>query len=245
MIVSHRHKFIFVKTRKVAGSTIERILAEHCGPEDIVSPDPVPVEEATNYEGRFNPLPELVHTLSPIQHARTLRDWRRRPKFYCHLSAYSIRHRIGPRIWDTYYKFTFERNPWDKMVSFYYWYHRYRVKYKEPMPSFREHVLKRANVLWSDRLFPLDWKRYTLGNRLAVDYVGRFENLREDLAHVLATIGLPAAKELPREKGAVRADRRHYSEAYDEQTKARVAELFSREIGEFGYTFSTPNSPNQ
>ena len=240
MIISHRHKFIFVKTRKVAGSTIERVLAEQCGPEDIISPDPVPVEKAQHYAGRFNPIPELVHTLSPLQHARTIRDWVKRPKYYCHLSSYSIRHRIGAKVWDNYFKFTFERNPWDKMVSFYYWYHRYRIENGEPLPTFREHVLERANALHEDRRFPLDWKRYTLGGEVAMDYIGRFENLEGDLATVFERIGLTKPPSLPREKGNVRGDRRHYSEAYDDATRDRIAELFHREIEHFGYEFATP-----
>ena len=38
MIVSHRHRFIFIKTRKTAGTSIEIALSPHCGPEDIISP---------------------------------------------------------------------------------------------------------------------------------------------------------------------------------------------------------------
>src|SRR5690554_5738319 len=38
MIVSHRHKFIFIKTKKTAGTSIELALRQICGPEDIISP---------------------------------------------------------------------------------------------------------------------------------------------------------------------------------------------------------------
>jgi hypothetical protein len=38
MIVSHRHKFIFLKTKKTAGTSIELALSELAGPEDIVTP---------------------------------------------------------------------------------------------------------------------------------------------------------------------------------------------------------------
>ena len=37
MIVSHKHKFIFFKTRKTAGSSIQVALANHCGPDDIIT----------------------------------------------------------------------------------------------------------------------------------------------------------------------------------------------------------------
>ena len=31
MIISHRHKFIYLKARKVAGTSVEVALARHCG----------------------------------------------------------------------------------------------------------------------------------------------------------------------------------------------------------------------
>ena len=38
MIISHRHKFIYLKPRKVAGTSVEVALAQHCGDDDIVTP---------------------------------------------------------------------------------------------------------------------------------------------------------------------------------------------------------------
>ena len=38
MIISHRHKFIYLKARKVAGTSVEVALAQHCGDGDIVTP---------------------------------------------------------------------------------------------------------------------------------------------------------------------------------------------------------------
>ena len=37
MIISHRHRFIFVRTEKTAGSSVEQALAEVCGPEDVIT----------------------------------------------------------------------------------------------------------------------------------------------------------------------------------------------------------------
>lgn len=38
MIISHKHKFIFVKTRKTAGTSVEIALSRHLGPDDIITP---------------------------------------------------------------------------------------------------------------------------------------------------------------------------------------------------------------
>ena len=57
MIVSHKNKFIFLKTRKTAGSSIEIALSKHCGPEDIIT-QIAPSEEKMRldmgYRGRQN-----------------------------------------------------------------------------------------------------------------------------------------------------------------------------------------------
>ncbi len=38
MIVNHRHKFIFLKTRKTAGRSIEIALSQFCDSNDIITP---------------------------------------------------------------------------------------------------------------------------------------------------------------------------------------------------------------
>ena len=62
MIVSHKYKLIFIKTGKVAGTSIEIFLSQHCGPEDVVTPihPHVAPHRPRNYMGRWNPVPELV-----------------------------------------------------------------------------------------------------------------------------------------------------------------------------------------
>lgn len=37
MIVSHKHKFVFIRPKKVAGSSVETALREFCGKEDIAT----------------------------------------------------------------------------------------------------------------------------------------------------------------------------------------------------------------
>jgi hypothetical protein len=53
MIISHRHRFIFIKTRKTAGTSIEVYLSRFCGEEDVVTPLNPPVEghEPRNHLG--------------------------------------------------------------------------------------------------------------------------------------------------------------------------------------------------
>lgn len=93
MIVSHRFGFIFVKTRKTAGTSIEVFLSRHCGPDDIVTP--------------------IIPHLEPHQP-------RNHDGFFNHTPAHVIRNRISTPTWNRSFKFCVERNPWDKTLSYYH-----------------------------------------------------------------------------------------------------------------------------
>ncbi len=95
MVISHRYRFIFVKTAKTAGTSIEVFLSGVCGEQDVLTPiePPVPPHRARNYEEQG---------------------------FFNHMSAARIRERVDPSVWDGYLKFCVERNPWDKTLSHYH-----------------------------------------------------------------------------------------------------------------------------
>ena len=238
MIVCHAHKFIFLKTRKTAGTSIEAALAHLCGPDDIVTPispkdEPLRGDGAgpRNHRGRFNPVPELF--LPGTDKTRTVRDaWRGR-KFFNHIGAAQIRNRLGRATWDSYFKFCFERNPWDKMVSRFHWDNRG----KTPPLTWDEFLAKGE--------FRSDVGLYTINGALAVDFVGRYEHLEEDLNEALTRVGITDKLELPRAKGGHRPsnqdgpkkDKADFHDYYKDGDREIVARAFAREIELFDYEF--------
>ena len=218
MIVSHRWKFIFVKTRKTAGSSIERFLLPHLGPDDVVRGI-----ATRNEAGRFNPLPELASHPDRANARLTLEQLARRRRFYQHMPAWRLRNRVGPDIWDEYTTFCFERNPWDKLVSFYYW----RNQDPDARPPFEQWVRATPNLR--------GWDQYAIDDRVAVDVVGRYETIEDDLAAVLDRIGLDAPIDLPHEKSGYRPSDRAEEVAFSPALDEWVAEHFAPEIELMGY----------
>jgi hypothetical protein len=232
MIISHKYKFIFIKTRKTAGSSIQIYLSDHCGEDDIVSPIDRPERpyNPRNFRGFYNPLPELIEHHSAGKVARTLGRFFTLKKYQSHIKAREVRDRISRDIWDGYFKFTVERNPWDKVLSHYHFVRQRYNKYDQNI-SFEEY-LDVAEL-------PHNYTKYTdLDQNIIVDRVVKYENLNEELAEVFEELGVPFDGSLgPTEKSHYRKDRRPYQEVYTPEQKSSVARLFDQEIEMHGYEF--------
>jgi len=204
MIISHKHKFIFLKSEKTAGTSLEVSLASVCGSEDIITTitkDGLPKDYSHPHRNNngFNP-----HTLPA-----------------------KIISKIGIDIWDEYYKILPIRNPWDRIVSFWYWgIGKYKKTY-----TFSEYVETKQMRLLSKwyKLFPHD-------EESCVDFLIRFEHLNEDFLKLCNLLKINPIK-LPRAKGNFRTDRKHYAEYYDDDTRQVVAEKYAKDIEYFGYKF--------
>lgn len=229
MIISHRYKFIFIKTHKTAGSSMEMALAPLCGPEDVVTPmeSNARTEIPRNYHA--NTLLGRAYARSRLfrkcinRHSPLLGAW-----YYEHMPAWRVRELIGAQTWDGYYKFCFERNPWAKVVSYYNWK---RLGQGRAMPSFEDYVLKKSHRL------PTDARLYFEAGHCVVDEVLDYQNFQAGFARLCERLGVPYGGVMPREKTNITERPVDYRAYYNEQTKCKVAELFAREIDKMGYTF--------
>ena len=222
MIISHQHRFIFVKTRKTAGTSIEVLLGAIAGDDAVVTPVDPPVKGhvARNYK-----LPSRA-TRALVWRARRRVRGTNNPAYFNHISLRGIRTQLGARRADSYFTFCFERNPWEKTVSGFF----FATGRGEFDGTFRDYVLG------SD--LPSDFDKYSLdGETVSVDFVGRYEQLEDDLRLALDRIGLQQHPvSLTREKGNFRPADARAEALYDEEMSARIEAVFAREIRAFGYT---------
>lgn len=122
-----------------------------------------------------------------------------------------------------YFKFSFVRNPWDRMLSTYFFKKGVaRIKI-DPNMSFKEFLSQYNHP---------DQYSYIEGfdNNF---FIGRFENLQQDFDIVCDKIGIPQRK-LPH---ANKSSHNYYTEYYDDESREIVARRYARDIEYFGYQF--------
>jgi hypothetical protein len=154
MVISHKYRFIFIKNLKIAGTSLEAYLSPLCGERDIFTP---------------------IYPAVAGHQARNYGD------FYNHMPAHDIRSRVTERLWESYFRFTIERNPWDKTLSF---YHMMKRRHRAGLSFDQFFIRHRPPVTHSLYTDPVD-------GSLLVDRVLRYEHLRDDLGEVFDSLGVP------------------------------------------------------
>lgn len=237
MIISHKFRFIFIKTTKTAGTSTEIALSKHLGKNDIITPisheDEV-IRQQLGYRGPQNCwLP--LHQCSPRDLRRRLRKGKRKLKYYNHIDAASIQRLVGNRIWNHYYKFCFSRNPWERAISLYYWHHK-----SEPRPDF-------AHFIQSDEFKAIvrhGWDLFSANGEVVVDRVCAYENLAGELEHVRKIVGIPEPLELPNAKSTYRHGKTLKAVDLSESDVANIQAHTSPEIALMGYKIPTQSNHN-
>jgi hypothetical protein len=140
----------------------------------------------------------------------------------------TIRAWTGEEVWHSYFKFCFERNPWDKTVSDFYWSGGTRIYGSLESFLHSEKPSSRS-----------DFDLYSIHGIVAVDRVYKYEEMDQALIEISTRLGLEGTISLPdyRAKGETRVRNAHYREILTSQEAAIVAIKFAREIRLMGYEF--------
>ncbi|MEP0325055.1 hypothetical protein [Bauldia litoralis] len=236
MIASFEHNFIFIKTRKTGGTTVEIALTPSCGPRDILTPITMEDELLRLQDGKVaarnyvdDPALEAEIAAAVLQQdAARVRKLKRRSGrqggLHNHSPAAKIRSKLPKDFWDKAFKFTVERHPYEKVVSGVYWGSR-NDSPDDFSKLIDEKVAKR----------PEDLKLYSIGDDVVVDEILRQETLEADLARLAEKFGLELPPRLPKAKGAFRTDRRPAHEILSPAQKAVIYERHRKTFDLLGY----------
>lgn len=239
MLVSHRKKFIYTKTIKTAGTSVESYFEKYCMPEG----DWVFSHTREEYSSRSG---IIGYRGSEPKGKRWLN----------HTPAAAIKDEVSQTVWNDYFKFCVVRNPFTKMVSA---YHHFVAK--QPTPSLKRRLAKQIRRLQTGQQNPADlvqgethterfqswvknggWiddrDKYIIDDQVCVDYFILQEDLASGVEHVCKRLQIPFESEnLPNLKTQKATKSIPIAEYYDSETIDIIERLYAYEIEKFGYGF--------
>ncbi len=221
MLISHRKKFIYLKTVKTAGTSIESYFEKYCMGDN---------------EWSFCRAREEYQSESGVvgyRGGKPREILRKTRKWYNHMSSEEIRNQVGNEIWHQYFKFCTIRNPYEKVLSAFFHFDVYKKRPTDDVTllinQFREWVQTGVSMA-------IDRDKYLLDGKICVDYFIRYEKLNDNLAEVCQHLNIPYEPDsLPRLKSHIRPANMHVSDFYNFATAATVNHFFEFEFEYFGY----------
>jgi len=231
-VISTKHKFVFFRVPKTASQSIDFAVNKYY----VKSPSDL-------FINAKNPMRKLAKHCS-----------------YYHLkNIQAIRPARIPNI-DDYYKFAFVRNPWDRLVS-YFFGRTDKLSGRTFLAKEKEHKMKRFfnNWLTQENLKhrqwgPTNWKGMRFGQypilemqqiqyatndmstsgKIELDFIGRFETLQRDIKKISNDIGIEINLG---ERHIGKRKRRHYSYFYNNSSIEIVSRRFCKDIEVFDYRY--------
>lgn len=165
-----------------------------------------------------------------------------------HVKHHDIQHyqKAYPDTFDSYFKFSFVRNPWDRMHS-QYRYQRFNLNRETAQCSFDDWLKKCKDSLDDPNGFLFGRNRHNfllhIGNQtdwlkidgqLRVDFIGRYESLQEDFDRMCSQqkwqVRLPKLNE-------TKSKRETYVSQYTNWSSELISQWCADDIREFGYSF--------
>ena len=223
MLLSIRHRFLFIHTAKTGGTSVRAAFRGH------------------RWRDPYR-LPQFL-----CSRISGLAGHRLGVKFPRHAKAIAAQEMLPRAFYDSLFKFVFVRNPWDLQVSSFHHIKRERPHLTQGHDSFEDFLSWKLDPgrsyqyhidtsigLQTDYLVDLH------GN-VIVDHIGRYERLEQDFDEICRRIGVSGLS-LPhkRRAGDRKSDYRRY---YTDATTELVATHFRRDIEILGYAFDDPAIP--
>lgn len=219
MIICRELKVIFIKTKKVGGTSFEIALSKFCGPRCIITPISAE-DEVLRQKISGRTAQNYASTKWPYYRMQT------RGEFKNHVPAPAVKAAIPGPVWDKFKKITIVRNPYDVAISKYFW-----VGGEETGLKFDDFLVQHPDALEHNKnIAPLD-------GPAKLDHYLRYENLEQDMADAGLEQVYDVFKSL-RAKGKSRPSKgAGMAEMYCKYPRAAelVAEYCADEIAAFGY----------
>lgn len=225
MILSHSRKFIYLKTIKTGGSSVEAYFERYCTPRGEYNPDLI-------HDHQFSDRGIVISRYST--------KLTKKLGWHTHMPASMLVEMLptldkkSRKAWEKYFKFTIVRNPYDRAVSWFY----YNERHQNMDPDITIGDIQDKFEKYITASFMSDWNIYTLDNVPCMDYYIKYENLHEGMQDVCTHLKVKwNPKLMPMHLSGLRNTAINPADLFNGTTKQFVAELCHREIDYFGYDF--------
>lgn len=237
MIISHSKRFIFLANRKTASTSIGIALSSACQNKDVITPlgrderirRELGYPSPRHYIPWYNVPAYLRLRLRRKLTGQSMNSDLKLIGFHTHITAEQTLQYLPRHQWDSYFRFCFVRNPWDRAISHYFWHTRGQAE-PESLDAFIDGPHLQRAAAQSQAI-------YCLNGALAVDRLCRYEDAQAELNRVFEELNLQGNPQLPHAKGQFRREQRPYQDVLTNTQASRIAKIFEREIALAGYCY--------
>lgn len=199
-MLSRANNFLFIHYPKTGGNSIQNVLREYSS-DVIVCTNPLQ-DGIERFEVRSNDIEVTKHS--------TLQDYFRQ---------------LDNEVFQRLIKVSTLRNPWDRMISFYFSPHRQVTKWN------RDEFIRLVNDVKPFEFYVDLPTSQKVGEEL--DFIVKFEDLSGSFENLCELLNIPKV-ELTKRNSSLR---NHYHSYYDDELIELVSKRFTKEIQLGQYTY--------
>jgi len=246
MLVSHKYKFIFLKSVKTGSTSTYIFFLPYCLPKEKSEKyDCTKLKNSRNQTGIYE-----EGMVGLIRKDKSKRQ---------HVTASKVKNildNIDSNIWENYFKFSIVRNPFDLLVSLYFYKKNLILNpliekfiiFENPknLEEHKENFSKFLNNLHFFKLEngnPESYSFYKIKNKYICDYFIKYENLKEGIEYVcekcnIENYNLENLKYFRSNSKPINIKYENmYRDMYDDKTKELVYDLYKEDFEKFDYKF--------
>lgn len=249
MILSWKHKFIFIKGRKVGGTSIEIALSTLCGSDDIVTPI-TPIDEkkrmamggkCQNYSDSKTIEREYLENIELKPNDQLTEIKIPKCNYYNHMSLEEV-VKLAECDLNDFFIFCAERSPYSKVISWanmaltfkYYKMGLDKIATKNEISLIIDKSLKNGTL---KKIINIDLYKYSSKIMTHVVYN---EKLEDDFLRIIEKLKINPNISLPYAKKGISANDINPSTILKNDQILKINELFKEEFETFGYKTINP-----
>ena len=164
-------------------------------------------------------------------------------KYFAHMPIWLVKERLKPLseslnydIFENFYKFGVIRNPFDTIVSHYYWRNSINNKnsktitFKDTLKEIETNKYPNYGLLNLNKLMDKNFEE------ILCDKIIKYEDLNKELSLVFNKIGIPFDGKLKIFKKKSNRNK-NYKEFFDKNASKIIEEIYWKDIEMFNYSF--------